>query len=94
METIGRPRIGERIAVRLPDDLLADLDARAQAAGVTRAEAVRLLLRRALAMGQDSGVDRTQIAHRLALSPAERVATMADEVRRLLVLGQRSAGER
>jgi hypothetical protein len=92
METIGRPRIGERIAVRLPDDLLAELDARAEAAGVTRAEAVRVLLRRALAMGNVGGVDRTQIAHRLALSPAERVGTMADEVRRLLALRERSGG--
>lgn len=45
-------------------------------------------------MSQDGGVDRTQIAHRFALSPAERVGMMADEVRTLLTLGERSAAVR
>lgn len=77
--------------MRLPDEMLAELDARASAAGVPRAEAVRLLLGRALATGPDDGVDRTQIARRLAMTPAERVRRMAEETRRLLVLAGRAS---
>lgn len=72
--------------MRLTDEMLEELDARAAGAGVTRAEAIRLLLGRALAPQLDDGVDRTQIARRLAMSPAERLRTMAEETRRLLAL--------
>lgn len=91
MATTGRPRIGERISVRLPDELLARLDARADAAGISRAEAVRSLLARALVTGEDDGVDRTQLAHRLAMTPAERLAAMTAEARRLLALRGRAS---
>ncbi len=86
MDPVGRPRIGERVSVRLPDEMLAQLDARAAAAGVTRAEALRTLLRRALTTGPDDGVDRTQITRRLALTPAQRLRLMTDEVRAILAL--------
>jgi metal-responsive CopG/Arc/MetJ family transcriptional regulator len=87
----GRPPIGERVAVRLPARMLAELDERAAAAGVSRAEAIRALLGRALESGADDGVDRTQIARRLAMSPAERLRTMAEETRRLLALTRRAS---
>ena len=44
----GRPPIGPPFQIRLPDDLLAKLDARAAAEGVSRAEMVRRLLAVAL----------------------------------------------
>lgn len=75
--------------MRLPEAVLAELDERAAAAGVTRAEAIRLLLDRAMSAGRDDGVDRTQIAQRLALTPAERVRRMAEETRRMLVIAGR-----
>ena len=37
----GRPRTGERVHIQLPADLLARVDAYAQARGVTRSEAIR-----------------------------------------------------
>jgi hypothetical protein len=70
--------------------VLDEIDRRAAAAGVPRAEAVRRLLGRALATGVDDGVDRSQIARRLAMTPAERLETMAEEARRLLALGRRA----
>ena len=44
----GRPEIGPAIQVRLPEALLAAVDARADAEGVSRAEMVRMLLAEAL----------------------------------------------
>jgi hypothetical protein len=44
----GRPEVGPKIEVRLPQDILDQLDARAQAEGVKRAEMVRRLLAAAL----------------------------------------------
>ena len=79
------------ISVRLPAEMLTELDRRASAAGVSRAEAVRLLLDRALSSGRDDGVDRTQIAQRLALTPAERIRRMAEETRRLQALAGRAS---
>lgn len=91
MSRVGRPAIGDRVSVRLPDQMLTELDRRAAAASVSRAEAIRLLLDQALFTNPDDGVDRTQIAHRLALTPAERVRRMAEETRRLQALaGRRS----
>lgn len=66
--------------------MLTELDARAESAGVSRAEAIRLLLDQALSTASDDGVDRTQIAQRLALTPAERITRMAEETRRMLAL--------
>ena len=83
--------MGPRVSVRLPDDLLSAVDARAEAAGTSRAEAVRLLLRRGLALATDLGVDRTQIAHRLRLSPAERLEVAVEDARRLMALAGRAA---
>jgi len=71
--------------------MLAALDERAQTAGVSRAGAVRLLLERALSASVDDGVDRTQIAQRLALTPAQRVSRMAEETRRMLALTGRAS---
>lgn len=90
MRRVGRPPIGDRVTVRLPADLLNELDRRARGAGLSRAEAIRLLLDRALSPTTDDGVDRTQIAHRLAMTPAERVHRMAEETRRLQVLHGRA----
>lgn len=44
----GRPEIGPAIQVRLPEDMLAAVDSRADAEGVSRAEMVRMLLAEAL----------------------------------------------
>lgn len=74
----------------MPEPLLEALDARAAAAGVSRAEAVRTILEAALLTTGD-GVDRAQIEARLAMSPAERVRTMAESARRLMVLQGRAA---
>ncbi len=77
---------GEWVSVRLSDGVLAEIDARAGAAGVDRATVVAALVRRALRTASDDGVDRTQIARRLRMTPAERIATMADEAQRLAAL--------
>ncbi len=86
----GRPRVGTRISFRLPDPALAVLDERASTAGVSRAEALRTILEDVLRL-PDDGVDRSQIEARLALSPAERVRTMARDSGRLAVLRGRAA---
>lgn len=44
----GRPYIGERYEVRYPPDLLAALDQRAEAEGITRAELLRRIAARYL----------------------------------------------
>lgn len=44
----GRPRIGERVELQVPDDMLAQVDARACAEGVPRAEMLRRLIAAAL----------------------------------------------
>lgn len=82
--------MGERISVRLSDEMRAEIDARAASAGVTRAEAIRILLAGAL-RAADEGVDRTQIVRRLAMSPAQRVARSAEETRRLLAIRRRAS---
>lgn len=86
MATIGRPPVGQRVCVRLPDEMLHELDARATAAGLTRAEAIRRLLERTLSTGPHDGVDRTQIARRLRMTPSERFRTGVAEARRLRAL--------
>lgn len=45
----GRPPIGARVHVNIPDDLLADIDAEAARRGTTRAEEIR---RRCAALGR------------------------------------------
>ena len=45
----GRPEVGPAIHTRLPADLLDQVDERAKAEGVTRAEMIRSLLAQALA---------------------------------------------
>jgi hypothetical protein len=70
--------------------MLAEVDARARSAGVSRAEAIRRLLEQVLGPGDDDGVDRTQIARRLAMTPAERLRVTAEESRRLLALTRRA----
>lgn len=86
MAQVGRPAIGDRVSVRLPAGLLRELDRRAALGGMSRAEAIRILLDRALSGAHDDGVDRTQIAHRLALTPAERLRRTAEETRRIQAL--------
>ena len=41
----GRPRVGERIEVRLPDDLLVDIKRISESEGASLAETLRHLLR-------------------------------------------------
>jgi metal-responsive CopG/Arc/MetJ family transcriptional regulator len=48
MTPVGRPEIGTPINVRLGDDLLAKVDAHAQAGGVSRASIIRSLVAAAL----------------------------------------------
>lgn len=73
----GRPAIGVRVPVRLPDDLLSEVDQRARILGRSRASVIRSLLLDALGHETpDDGVDRAQIRRSLALSPRERMAHM------------------
>lgn len=44
----GRPEIGPAVQVRLPEDLLEQIDALAEQAGISRAETIRQLLEKAL----------------------------------------------
>jgi metal-responsive CopG/Arc/MetJ family transcriptional regulator len=44
----GRPPIGPAINMRFPEDLLAEIDAAAEAEGIKRAEMIRRLAREAL----------------------------------------------
>jgi metal-responsive CopG/Arc/MetJ family transcriptional regulator len=75
----GRPAVGERIAVRLPQDLLDDIDLRARILGRSRASVIRSILDHALGRTPepDDGVDRAQIRRMLRLSPRERLDHMA-----------------
>ncbi len=73
------------MAVRLPPDLLAMVDARARSGGHSRAGTVRQLLVEALrATPPDAtppdGIDRAQIRRMLALTPRDRIRHMADVV--------------
>ena len=73
----GRPAIGARVSIRLPDDLLREVDQRARILGRSRASVIRSLLLDALGHeAPDDGVDRAQIRRSLALSPIERMAHM------------------
>jgi hypothetical protein len=73
-----RPRVGERVAVRLPPEPLARVDAQASGHAESRAGSIRRLLVEALAAHEGDGVDRSQILRMLALSPRERIRHMAD----------------
>jgi predicted DNA-binding protein len=42
--SLGRPRIGTAVHIRLPDELLARIDEHAAARGITRAQAIRILI--------------------------------------------------
>ncbi|MFY9114685.1 MAG: CopG family transcriptional regulator [Dethiobacteria bacterium] len=44
----GRPEIGPPVIIRLPEELIRELDRRAEAKGISRAEVVRRLLAEAL----------------------------------------------
>lgn len=71
--------MGARVAVRLPPDVVALVDAQAEAHGESRSEAIRRLLSQALGSDQrPDGVDRAQIRRMLALSPRDRIRHMAD----------------
>jgi Ribbon-helix-helix protein, copG family len=43
----GRPAVGERVSVRIPADLLAQIDAAAKMSGMTRAAMIRRTLSKA-----------------------------------------------
>ena len=47
MTSRGRPAIGERVELRIPADMLARIDARAERDGISRAEAIRRALQEA-----------------------------------------------
>ena len=70
----------------LPADVIEEVDRRSVVAGTSREETIVFLLGRALSVGPGDGVDRTQIEQRLALTPAQRVARMAEETRRMQAL--------
>ena len=76
----GRPAIGVRVPVRLPDELLAQIDRRARILGRSRASIIRRLLLEALGDSAvpDDGVDRSQIRRSLALAPRERIEHMTN----------------
>lgn len=48
MSPAGRPEIGKPINIRLPNDLLAEVDVYAAENGISRAEAIRQLVQRGL----------------------------------------------
>ena len=66
------------MAVRLPPDMLASVDADAARHAESRASSIRRLLAEALSNGADDGVDRAQIRRMLALTPLERIRHMVD----------------
>ena len=74
----GRPAVGTRVPVRLPADVLDEIDRRARLLGRSRASVIRSLLQAALGRtdARDDGVDRAQIQRMLALSPLERLRHM------------------
>lgn len=47
----GRPPVGPAINMRFPEELLAEIDAYAEAAGISRAAAIRRLVQAGLAAG-------------------------------------------
>jgi Arc/MetJ-type ribon-helix-helix transcriptional regulator len=84
----GRPPVGDRVVVRLPDELLADIDRRAAALGRSRASVIRSLLDEVLgrSTAPDDGVDRTQLHRVLAMTPGQRMhhaLDLAGQQRRL-----------
>ena len=66
------------MAVRLPPDMLARIDAVAARRAESRASSIRRLLADALSNGADDGVDRAQIRRMLALTPLQRIRHMVD----------------
>ncbi|MGH9187357.1 MAG: CopG family transcriptional regulator [Acidimicrobiales bacterium] len=76
----GRPAVGVRVPVRLPPDVLDDIDRRARLLGRSRAAVIRSLLLEALGRvdAPDDGVDRAQIRRMLSLSPRERMGHMSE----------------
>ena len=44
MTPVGRPEIGQPINIRLGDELLAHVDAKARRQGISRAELIRMIL--------------------------------------------------
>lgn len=74
----GRPSVGVRVPVRLPDELLAEVDRRARTLGRSRGSIIRSLLLESLGHSAtpDDGVDRAQIRRSLAVSPRERIEHM------------------
>lgn len=83
----GRPPIGSRVSVRLPDELLDRVDAEAEQSGASRAATVRRLIEGGLG---DTGVDLAQIRRALALTPAERIRTVARTERALSAIRGRA----
>ncbi|MEE8601323.1 ribbon-helix-helix protein, CopG family [Euzebya tangerina] len=84
----GRPRVGQRVTVRLPPELLRDVDRLAASAGMTRAAYLRALIAAALPA---EDVDRSQIRRMLRLTPAERIAWNDRTVRKVRPLGEATA---
>ncbi len=78
----GRPKVGQRVTVRLPDEMVDALDDEAKERGMTRAE----LIRQRLFGGVESGVDLAQIQRQLAMTPAERVRHMAQAANAILAM--------
>jgi hypothetical protein len=84
----GRPPEGRPVAVRLEPELIAALERRARARGTTRAKVLRDLVAKSVDPGD--GVDRAQIHRQLRLTPAERVARMAETANTLRAMRARS----
>lgn len=54
----GRPPTGTAVHIRIPDELLAEVDRQAQGLAVSRAEMIRRLLDHAVGRGADSSRSR------------------------------------
>ena len=76
----GRPAVGVRVPIRIPVNVLQDIDARARQLGRSRAAVIRSLLLEALGCHDDTvdGVDRAQIRRMRAMSPRDRMRHMTE----------------
>lgn len=86
---VGRPPVGPRVTVRLPEDLLIRVDEEAARTAESRATSIRRLIAVALGSVED-GVDVAQIRRALALSPAERIRALVEAERNVSAVRRRA----
>ena len=82
------------MVVRLPDELLREVDRVATEQDMSRARAIRGLLADALFIAGNDGIDRAQIQRMLAMTPRERIQQLATVVNAQSPLRGESRGRR